>query len=84
MAQYAAAKGKPVAQAAVAQPAGDDGHTEIEATIVFRCEEPAQLRTLEVKLFDRFPGVKRLDAQVVSAQGQKAQPLTAGSRRIAW
>jgi hypothetical protein len=51
---------------------------------VFRCEEPAQLRTLEVKLFDRFPGVKRLDAQVVSAQGQKAQPLTAGSRRIAW
>ena len=84
MAQSAAAKGKPVAQAAVAQHAGHDSHAEIEATIVFRCEEPAQLRMLEVKLFDRFPGIKRLDAQVVWAQGQKAQPLTAGSRRIAW
>ena len=84
MAQSAAAKGKPVAPAAVAQHASHDGHAEIEATIVFRCEEPAQLRMLEVKLFDRFPGIKRLDAQVVWAQGQKAQPLTAGSRRIAW
>ena len=73
-----------MAPAAVAQHAGHDSHAEIEATIVFRCEEPAQLRMLEVKLFDRFPGIKRLDAQVVWAQGQKAQPLTAGSRRIAW
>lgn len=80
MAQPTAAKGKPAA----GQLAGHDGHAEIEATIVFRCEEPAQLRALEVKLFDRFPGVKRLDAQVVSAQGQKSVPLSAAARRLAW
>ena len=80
LAQPAAGKGKP----ASGQPGGHDGHAEIEATIVFRCEEPAQLRALEVKLFDRFPGVKRLDAQVVSAQGQKSVQLSAAARRLAW
>ena len=80
LAQPAAGKGKP----ATGQPGGHDGHAEIEATIVFRCEEPAQLRALEVKLFDRFPGVKRIDAQVVSAQGQKSVQLSAAARRLAW
>ncbi len=74
------AKGKP----AGGQHAGHDGHAELEATIVFRCEEPAQLRALEVRLFDRFPGVKRLDAQVASAQGQKSVPLSASARRLGW
>lgn len=84
-AMAAAAKDKPAAQpGAGGRHGGGDGHAELDATIVFRCEQPAQLRELEVRLFDRFAGLKRLDAQIASAQGQKAMQLSAGARRASW
>jgi hypothetical protein len=83
-----AAKGKPPAKAAgsdkQAGHGAGDGHAELEGTIVFRCDQPGQLRDLEVRLFERFSGLKRLDTAVATAKGQKSVQLSAGTRRVAW
>lgn len=81
------AKDKPPANAAgdrkAAHGAGE-GHAELEGIIVFRCENPDKLRDLEVKLFERFAGLKRLDVAVATAKGQKLVRLSAGERRVVW
>lgn len=60
------------------------GHAELHAEIVFRCEQPGKLTSLEVKLFDAFRGVKRIDVQVAGARKQAAARLTPKNRRVSW
>lgn len=71
-------------QAAAKATRGKREHAELEAEIVFRCEQPEKLSSLEVKLFDAFRGVKRIDVQVAGARKQAAARLTARSRRVSW
>jgi hypothetical protein len=63
---------------------GHDGHAGLEATFVFRCEQPGKLSSLEVTLFDAFKGLKRIDVQVAGARRQAAARLTPKNRRISW
>ena len=63
---------------------GDHGHAELEAQFVFRCEQPEKLSGLEVKLFDAFKGLKRIDVQVAGARKQAAARLTPKNRRVSW
>ena len=63
---------------------GHDGHAGLEATFVFRCEQPGKLSSLEVKLFEAFKGLKRIDVQVAGARQQAAARLTPKNRRISW
>ena len=62
----------------------EDGHAELIADYEFRCTQPQHLSALEVKLFDAFPNLKQLDAQVAGPRGQKAARLTSKSRQVAW
>jgi len=62
----------------------DDDHADLSAEYVFTCEHPDNLRDLEVKLFDYFPNLRRVDVQVASARGQSAAKLTPGARRVSW
>ena len=65
--------------------AGEEStHASLSGEFVFRCEQPGSLRDLEVKLFDAFPDLRRLDVQVVGPKGQKAVKLSAGARRVTW
>ena len=61
-----------------------DGHAELIADYEFRCAQPQHLSALEVKLFDAFPDLKQLHAQVAGPRGQKAARLTSKSRQVAW
>ena len=63
---------------------GESGHAELESTFVFRCERPGNLRDLEVKIFDRFTGLRRLDVQIATSKGQKSARLSPGTRRVSW
>ena len=72
------------AGAAPAKPAGGAGHASLEAAIAFRCERPQQLKGIEVKLFEAFPHLKRLDAQVAGAKKQSSAKLTPRSTRLSW
>lgn len=62
----------------------DSEHAELEAEMTFNCSTPAALKGVDVKLFDVFPGIRRLDAQVVGPRGQSATRLTPKQRRLAW
>ncbi len=59
-------------------------HADLDGEFAFTCAQPALLRGLEVKLFDAFPGLKRLDVEVATAKGQTAAKLDGKKRRIDW
>lgn len=63
---------------------GGDGHAELLAQFTFRCEQPAALKGLEVRLFDAFRGLRRIDAQVAGPAGQKAIRLSSSRRMVSW
>lgn len=60
------------------------GHLDLDGEYVFRCARPEALRDLEVRLFEAFPGLRRLDVQAATSRGQAATRLTPGKRRISW
>jgi hypothetical protein len=61
-----------------------DEHAELEATIRFQCANPAALKGMEVKLFESFPKLHRIDVQTVSGSGQAAARLTPKQRNLQW
>jgi hypothetical protein len=60
------------------------GHASISGEFVFTCSRPQALSGLELKAFDVFPRLKRVDVQVAGAKKQNAARLTPTSRRIAF
>jgi hypothetical protein len=54
-------------------------HTEFAAVYAFRCDRPAALDRLQVRVFQRFPATLRLAASVVGPAGQTAATLTPAS-----
>lgn len=65
--------------------AGDyDEHGDLDADFRFTCAQPGKLKGMEVRLSDAFPGMRRVDAQVVSGRGQSAARLTTRMRFLSW
>lgn len=65
-------------------PSGGDGHADLDGSFVFRCQDPAALRDLEVGLFASFPKLRRIDVQVAGPRGQSAARLSPQQRRVSW
>ncbi|MBA4141843.1 MAG: DUF2796 domain-containing protein [Nitrosospira sp.] len=66
------------------QAAPSDAHGELEATWQFHCAQPQALQGVDVKLFQIFPGVKRLDAAVAGPKTQASARLSPESSRLKW
>lgn len=64
--------------------AGHDGHGDLDTEFRFNCAQPAQLKGLEVRLFDVFPKLRRIDAEVATGKGQTAKRLTTKMRFLSW
>lgn len=62
----------------------DGDHADLEAAITFDCRVPSALKGFEVRLFDPFPRIRRLNAQVVGPRGQSAARLTTNQRLLSW
>ena len=62
----------------------DDAHAELRGTWEFVCGRSDSLIRLDVQLFDVFPGIKRIRAQIATARGQATANLTAAKRTIAF
>jgi len=62
----------------------EQAHGDLDADFRFTCAEPAKLTGMEVRLFDAFPKMRRIDAQVVSDKGQKATRLSSKMRFLSW
>jgi hypothetical protein len=60
----------------LAQPAAvSSGHADANASYEFRCEAPAALRTLDVRLFDAFVRLERVRVQAALPAGQRKATL---------
>ncbi|HPA91425.1 MAG TPA: DUF2796 domain-containing protein [Quisquiliibacterium sp.] len=59
-------------------------HADLEARWVFACARPPQLRSLEVRLFDAFPKLQRIDAEVAGPTTQSGTRLTPARRVVRW
>ena len=60
----------------------DAAHAEFHVHYRFRCERPASLTHVDVKIFEKFPAARELAAQVITGRGQSARQLTAASARL--
>lgn len=63
------------------QPAASE-HGDISIEVVFTCAKAELTPYLDIKLFDAYPRLKRIDAQVVSPQGQFKRSLRPGAARL--
>jgi hypothetical protein len=61
-----------------------EDHAELEATWNFRCAVPQALQDIDVRLFDAFPGLRRLDTMIVGPRGQSGTKLSPASTRLKW
>ena len=70
----------------VTAPVGEhtEDHAELEATWNFRCAAPQALHDIDVRLFDIFPGLRRLDTMIVGPRGQSGAKLSPASTRLKW
>lgn len=59
-------------------------HAELHASFTFRCAAPEALRSIEFRLFDFFPGMERVKAQLAGPRGQSAATLTSKRRTLSW
>ena len=62
----------------------DEAHAELEAVISFRCAVPAALNSMEVRLFDVFPRLQKLKAEVAASGKQSAANLGRERRTLFW
>ena len=69
---------------AVAPPSPPKGgeHADLEARYTFQCAQPAQLRTLELGLFDVYQRIQRIHVQVVGPKGQSKVTLRKPARSV--
>ncbi len=63
---------------------GDAEHADLDADFLFICAQPAKLTGMDVRLFQVFPKMRRIEAQVVSGKGQKATRLSSKMRYLSW
>lgn len=58
------------------------GHADFTAHWHFRCDQPQQLKRIEVLLFQAFPATHRIQVQAITPQGQLGAELTPASRYL--
>lgn len=61
---------------------GDQGHADIALDIVFTCAKAAQGRFIDIKLFDAYPRLRSIEAQVAAPQGQFKHSLRPAAARL--
>ena len=59
-----------------------DEHADIAVDIVFTCAQAAQARFIDIRLFDAYPRLRSIDAQVAAPQGQFKRSLRPGAARL--
>ncbi len=76
-----AAPAAPGAPAKGAAPAGQD-HGEFGLAAKWTCEDASKLRQIDTTIFAAFPRMRRIDAQVATATGQRSQVLSRDKARL--
>jgi hypothetical protein len=81
------AGGKPAAAAPATTAhtaAAHDDHADIDVVIVFNCVKASLAKQIDVRLFNAFPHLRKIDAQVASDQGQFKRSLNKATPMLRW
>lgn len=65
-----------------AKSAATDEHADVDASYEFICVKPAELRSLDVRLFDAYKRIQRIDVQVAGPKGQSKVTLKRPARTV--
>lgn len=60
----------------------DDEHADLTAAFRFVCTSIAELDSIEIAVFDAFPGTKTIKAEIIGPRGQSAATLSSKRRVI--
>lgn len=60
----------------------EEAHADFDASYVFKCRHAATLNTIDVKLFQLFPGTEELEVQLLTDKGQTALHLTPSNSQL--
>ena len=60
----------------------DDDHADLTADFEFTCGHIENLKSIEVDVFDVFPGTRTLKAEIVGPHGQSAKTLSPDDRSL--
>ncbi len=63
---------------------GHEGHADLDGEFVFRCTHPRHLHDMDVRLFERFPRIRKLNVEIAGPGGQKAMELNAIQNKVVW
>lgn len=74
----------PVAAHTIKTSQAREAHADLEVELLFQCARHEELRDLDVNLFQRFPGLKRVQVELTSTKGQRVVELTAEQRKLGW
>lgn len=74
----------PVTPTVSTKTAGAGAHADLQASFSFTCSQPAALHSLQLQLFAAFPGLRQIDAQLATANKQRATRLTAKNPDLTW
>jgi hypothetical protein len=61
---------------------GGAEHADLEASYRFQCAQPAQLRTLDLGLFEAYKRIQRIEVQVAGQTGQSKVTLRRPTRSV--
>ena len=65
------------------KPGDKDAHADLDAHFEFACKAGARARHIEVGLFDAYPGLRRIELQVITSSGQMKARLQRPASRVA-
>ncbi len=80
----AAAKAAKKAGKPAPKPKEHEEHASLTVSYTITCDNEAGLKSLQVKLFDSFPRLEKIDVNFVGAGSQKAGTLTKKSTTFSW
>ena len=63
---------------------GEAGHADLDVLWQFHCARPEALRSVEVRLFGAFSGLRELTVQAATPRGQRGATLTPQNRTLTW
>jgi hypothetical protein len=61
-----------------------EGHADLDAELIYTCNNINNLRDLQVNMFKTFPNLRQLSTEIVSEHGQAAVKLTPLNTLAAW
>jgi len=67
-----------------AEPSAGEGHADLDGTFAFNCTKAPEAKFIELGLFGAFKGLRQVDAQIASPDGQFKRTLKRPATRLSW